>query len=752
MTDFVANFTLDEGEEFDAILKLDVAPDKVSQLENDMNYQTGDEVAASIEAESIIINDKIDSVTGALADSITGLDNKYDSITGALSDSITGLDNKYDSITGALDDKIDSINGALSDSITGLDNKYDSITGGLDDSITALDSIVSGKADTSYVDSITGALSDSISAIDSIIGGYGDIVNYNAADFADSAQGALADTALQPNDNISELNNDAGYITSSAVKDGVLTIQKNGTNVATFSANSSTNETANITVPTQASDIGAMPDSTTINDLTTEAQQNALNSGATTTNIGQIATNTQAISDETTARENADIGLQNQIDAIVSSSDVFDIVGTYAELQAYDISTVPVNDIIKVLVDSTHNDAATYYRCVENGSIKSWSYIGSEGAYYTKGEADAAFVPQTRTVNNKALSSNITLDASDVGALPDNTIIGSGVLTIQKNGTTIDTFGANDTGNTTVNVTITSSDVTDALGYTPYNSSNPSGYQANVIEAVKVNGSALTPDANKAVDVTVPTNYVTTDTDQNITGTKTYVGQKKIAFKQSSSSDKLGFTLYNNSGIEKGYLEFNPSNTVDSVPLMTLGNYASAAAGLTHVGFRKYSSISGASGAYNLLAPLISDARTPFSLTTTYTNFYLPLGFTDGVTTVKTAKTGLVNISSLLPTVINNLSGLSDVSVSNPSQGQNLTYDSSLGKWKNTTISATVAWGAVTGNISDQTDLYNILAELSVNQSLEDYLDLIIAGQTANLPIVITNPYNQSIADIITGA
>lgn len=38
------------------------------------------------------------------------------------------------------------------------------------------------------------------------------------------------------------------------------------------------------------------------------------------------------------------------------------------------------------------------------------------------------------------------------------------------------------------------SDLTDDLGH-----------QANVIETVKVNGSALTPDANKAVDVTVPT-------------------------------------------------------------------------------------------------------------------------------------------------------------------------------------------------------------------------------------------------------
>ena len=51
---------------------------------------------------------------------------------------------------------------------------------------------------------------------------------------------------------------------------------------------------------------------------------------------------------------------------------------------------------------------------------------------------------------------------------------------------------------------ITSSDVTTALGYTPYNSSNPSGYQANIIETVKVNGTAQTV-TSKAVNITVPT-------------------------------------------------------------------------------------------------------------------------------------------------------------------------------------------------------------------------------------------------------
>lgn len=44
-----------------------------------------------------------------------------------------------------------------------------------------------------------------------------------------------------------------------AANNGTLTIQKNGTNVATFGANQSTNTTANITVPTKASDIKALP-------------------------------------------------------------------------------------------------------------------------------------------------------------------------------------------------------------------------------------------------------------------------------------------------------------------------------------------------------------------------------------------------------------------------------------------------------------------------------------------------------------
>lgn len=301
----------------------------------------------------------------------------------------------------------------------------------------------------------------------------------------------------------------------------------------------------------------------------------------------------------------------------------------------------------------------------------------------------------------------VVLTASDVGALPDSTTIptktsdlsnDSGFITNSALSGYATESWVNNKGYITG---ITSSDVTTALGYTPYSDANPNGYTSNVGTVTSVNnvspvsgnvtlsiptdtndltngagyitgitsGDVITALGYTPYNSTNPDGYITSSalssyvdlsSAQNITGTKTFVGQKKVGFKQSSASDKLGFTLYNNSGTEKGYLEYNPSNTVDSVPLMTLGNYASASGGLTHVGFRKYSSISGASGAYNLLAPLISDAKTPFSLTTTYTNFYLPLGFTNGNTTVKAAKSGMVDISTLLPTIPTNVSSFTN--------------------------------------------------------------------------------------------
>ena len=60
---------------------------------------------------------------------------------------------------------------------------------------------------------ITSGKVSSYDSVVSTIAWYGNIVTHNTSEFATSAQGWKADTALQPNDNISELNNDAWYIT-----------------------------------------------------------------------------------------------------------------------------------------------------------------------------------------------------------------------------------------------------------------------------------------------------------------------------------------------------------------------------------------------------------------------------------------------------------------------------------------------------------------------------------------------------------
>lgn len=274
---------------------------------------------------------------------------------------------------------------------------------------------------------------------------------------------------------------------------------------------------------------------------------------------------------------------------------------------------------------------AHLYGDVEFSSVNTQMImLGNELTYIT-GETDS----ETGAINLIINGSNISLGAN-------NSIDFSGTNFRFNNNELATQTWVNNQGYTSNTGTVTSVN-------------NVQPVNGNVTLSIPTATSDLTNDSGFITSSDLPTNYVTTDTTQDITGTKTFVGQKKIAFKQSGTSDKLGFTLYNNSGTEKGYLEYNPSNNVDGVPLMTLGNYATASGGLTHVGFRKYSSISGANGAYNLLTPLISDAKTPFNLTTTYTNFYLPLGFTDGNTTIKTAKSGMVDLSSIIPTATSDL-------------------------------------------------------------------------------------------------
>ena len=54
---------------------------------------------------------------------------------------------------------------------------------------------------------------------------------------------------------VSDLTNDSNFITTNSVGKAILTIQKNGSQIAQFGANATSNVTANITVPTKVSDL-----------------------------------------------------------------------------------------------------------------------------------------------------------------------------------------------------------------------------------------------------------------------------------------------------------------------------------------------------------------------------------------------------------------------------------------------------------------------------------------------------------------
>ncbi len=122
--------------------------------------------------------------------------------------------------------------------------------------------------------------------------------------------------------------------------------------------------------------------------------------------------------------DSADNGLQQQIDAITAASDVTDIVGTYAQLQAYDTTSLPDNSIIKVLQDESRNNETTYYRWVITGSVGAWVLIGEEGPYYTIAAADAVFA----TISALNGKQDTLVSGTNIKTINNNSILGSGDL------------------------------------------------------------------------------------------------------------------------------------------------------------------------------------------------------------------------------------------------------------------------------------------------------------------------------------
>lgn len=439
-----ASFDLSEGASFDALFEIYASGTTWGSIDGNIENQTDLYNILMSKADKTTVEADLEAINDTITENYETLDNKIDSVQSDLSGDIsalsqtvinnnTAINNRVDNIVESFDGDIEQINSNITDLQTTVSDNYSELNTKIQNEAATRaenDSLLQGNINT---------LSDNLTA---------EISNRESADSGLQIQ--ITNLTGTVSSNYNTLNNSISNL-SDTVDDLSDTVDSNYNILDTK---------INTTQTTLQGNIDTLSGTVTsnYNDLTQSITNNVSTLNTRITN--EVSTLNGAISDEATARANADNNLQTQIDAIVSSSDVFDIVGTYAELQAYDISTVPVNDIVKVLVDSTHNNAATYYRCVENAGVKSWTYIGSEGAYYTKGEADSTFVPQTRTINNKALNQNINLTASDVGALPVGTQIGNGTILLTQGGVQKGTFTLNQTGNATIDFDAVSEDIT----------------------------------------------------------------------------------------------------------------------------------------------------------------------------------------------------------------------------------------------------------------------------------------------------
>ena len=212
MADFVANFSLEnndvdanfdlESTQFDAILELNPTGTSWGSITGTLSNQEDLQEA---------LNDKANaSAVEIIAENVDTINNTINSF----GDIVT-----YDASAFATSEQGELADTALQpgDNISELVNDAEYAT------TSELSEGLSEKQDTiSDLDTIRNDAQNGASAY-STIQSYGDIVTYDADNFATSAQGSLADTALQPNDNISELNNDAGYITSSAIPTNYVT-------------------------------------------------------------------------------------------------------------------------------------------------------------------------------------------------------------------------------------------------------------------------------------------------------------------------------------------------------------------------------------------------------------------------------------------------------------------------------------------------------------------------------------------------
>lgn len=568
---------------------------------------------------------------------------------------ITGLENALADKQGTLTagTGIDITNNVISNTQTS--GEWGNITGDIDNQLD-LQQELSGLA---------GQISDNHDTIVEMaqtLNSYGDIVTHNTSEFATSTQGGKADTALQPNDNITELNNNAGFITgitSTDVTNALGYTPYNSSNPSGYTSNVGTVTSVNNTSPDANGNV-----SITLPDAQIQSDWNQSDDTAVDYIKNKPTIPSGVVVDQVydATSENAQSGVAiNGAGFItgIDSTDVTTALGytpydssnpdgfiTSAALPTVNDATLTIqknstdvgtftanassNNTINITVPTTASDvnalpSSTKYGASISLSINSSTYV---------------VTAQLKDQDGNNLGSAQTID------LPLESVVVSGsyddatkkvILTLQ-NGSTIEFSIADLVAG--LQTEITNSNMLDADLVDDSTSTNKfvtASEKTSISTALQPNDniSELTNDSGYITSADLPTNYVTTDTAQDISGRKTFLGEKAIYFKQSAATNKLGFTLYNTGSTEVGAFEYRP-NTISGGALLNVNcSYSSTG----WVGFRYWGT------AVNIVAPKVATAG----------DYYIPVNITNGTNTVTANNTGTVNISTLLPTATSDL-------------------------------------------------------------------------------------------------
>ena len=254
-----------------------------------------------------------------------------------------------------------------------------------------------------------------------------------------------------------------GTPTIPTVHDGTLTIQKNGTTVKTFSANQSGNVTANITVPTKVSELendsGFTKNTGTVtsvavkmNDETkgTVTSSGTIDLGTVLTDASKFATSAQGTKADN-AMPKAGGAFTGAVTVQAPTAEmnpatkqyVDTVINAVKQFEYQVVTELPTASQATMgkiyLVAHSHNpsdgkpDSYDEFITVQSGSTYKWERIGNTDIDLS------GYVPTTRKINNKALSSDINLGASDVGvnetAFPGLNKTGT-VTAVKMNGAT----------------------------------------------------------------------------------------------------------------------------------------------------------------------------------------------------------------------------------------------------------------------------------------------------------------------------